>query len=57
MGTPLRDIINDIGGGIIDDREFKAVQMGGPSGGCIPASLKDTPVDYENITKTGSIVG
>jgi NADH-quinone oxidoreductase subunit F len=57
MGTPLRDIIYDIGGGIIDDREFKAVQMGGPSGGCIPASLMDTPVDYENITKTGAIVG
>jgi NADH-quinone oxidoreductase subunit F len=57
MGLPLKDVIYGIGGGIKDDREFKAVQMGGPSGGCMPASLIDTPVDYENITKTGAIVG
>ena len=57
MGTPLREIIYDIGGGIIGGRELKGIQMGGPSGGCIPASLVDTPVDYENITKTGAIVG
>ena len=57
MGLPLRDVIFGIGGGIKNDKEFKAVQMGGPSGGCIPASLIDTPVDYENITKTGAIVG
>lgn len=57
MGLPLRDVIYGIGGGIKDDKEFKAVQMGGPSGGCIPAHLIDTPVDYENITKTGAIVG
>ena len=57
MGLPLRDVIYGIGGGIKNDKEFKAVQMGGPSGGCIPASLIDTPVDYENITKTGAIVG
>ena len=57
MGLPLKDVIFGIGGGIKNDREFKAVQMGGPSGGCIPASLIDTPVDYENITKTGAIVG
>ena len=57
MGTPLRDVIYGIGGGIKDDKEFKAVQMGGPSGGCIPASLIDTPVTYEDITKTGAIVG
>jgi len=57
MGLPLRDVIFEIGDGIKNDKEFKAVQMGGPSGGCIPASLIDTPVDYENITKTGAIVG
>ena len=57
MGLPLRDVIYGIGGGIKNDKEFKAVQMGGPSGGCIPAHLIDTPVDYENITKTGAIVG
>ncbi|MDR2087880.1 MAG: NADH-quinone oxidoreductase subunit NuoF [Clostridiales Family XIII bacterium] len=57
MGLPLRDVIYGIGDGIKNDKAFKAVQMGGPSGGCIPASLIDTPVDYENITKTGAIVG
>jgi NADH-quinone oxidoreductase subunit F/NAD(P)H dehydrogenase (quinone)/NADP-reducing hydrogenase subunit HndC len=57
MGTPLKTIIFDIGGGITGNRKFKAVQMGGPSGGCIPESLIDTPVDYENITKTGAIMG
>ena len=57
MGLPLKDVIFGIGDGIKEDKEFKAVQMGGPSGGCIPASLIDTPVDYENINKTGAIVG
>jgi NADH-quinone oxidoreductase subunit F len=57
MGLPLKDVIFGIGDGIKKDKAFKAVQMGGPSGGCIPASLADTPVDYENITKTGAIVG
>ena len=57
MGLPLREIIFDIGGGIKNDREFKAVQMGGPSGGCIPAALLDTPVTYEDIPATGAIVG
>ena len=57
MGTPLRSIIYDIGGGIPDGKRFKAVQLGGPSGGCIPESLIETPVDYENIAKTGAIVG
>lgn len=57
MGMPIKDIIFGIGGGILNDKEFKAVQMGGPSGGCIPASLIDTPVDYESITKTGAIMG
>lgn len=57
MGLPLKDVIFGIGGGIKKDKAFKAVQMGGPSGGCIPAALIDTPVDYENINKTGAIVG
>lgn len=57
MGMSLREIIYDIGGGIRDDKAFKAVQLGGPSGGCIPASLLDTPVEYASINKTGAIVG
>ena len=57
MGLPLKDVIYGIGDGIKNDKAFKAVQMGGPSGGCIPAELIDTPVDYENINKTGAIVG
>ena len=57
MGLTLRDVIFGIGGGIKNDKEFKAVQMGGPSGGCIPAELIDTPVTYEDINKTGAIVG
>ncbi len=57
MGLTLRDVIFGIGGGIKNDKQFKAVQMGGPSGGCIPASLIDTPVTYEDINKTGAIVG
>jgi NADH-quinone oxidoreductase subunit F len=57
MGIPLRDVIYEIGGGIKDDKKIKGVQMGGPSGGCIPASLLDTPVDYESIVKTGAIMG
>ncbi len=57
MGLPLKDVIFGIGGGIKNDKKFKAVQMGGPSGGCVPAELIDTPVTYEDITKTGAIVG
>jgi len=57
MGMSLKEIIFDIGGGIKDNKEFKAVQMGGPSGGCIPAQLLDTPVDYDSINKTGAIMG
>ncbi len=57
MGIPLKTVIFDIGGGIKNNRKFKAVQMGGPSGGCIPSSLIDTPVDFENINKTGAIMG
>ena len=57
MGLTLKEVIFCIGGGIKNDRKFKAVQMGGPSGGCIPAELIDTPVTYEDINKTGAIVG
>jgi NADH:ubiquinone oxidoreductase subunit F (NADH-binding)/(2Fe-2S) ferredoxin len=57
MGMPLRKMIFDIGGGIPKKRQFKAVQLGGPSGGCIPESHLDTPVDYEEIAKVGAIMG
>ncbi len=57
MGIPLRKIIFDIGGGMKKGRKFKAVQLGGPSGGCIPEALLDTPVTYEDIVQTGAIVG
>lgn len=57
MGITLREIIFDIGGGIRGDKKFKAVQLGGPSGGCVPESLLDTPVDYDSITRTGAIMG
>jgi NADH-quinone oxidoreductase subunit F len=57
MGTTIKDLVFKIGGGIKGDRTFKAVQMGGPSGGCIPAALGDTPVDFESIPSTGAIMG
>jgi len=57
MGTTLRHIIYDIGGGILKDRPFKAVQTGGPSGGCVPESLLDLPVDFERLTEAGSMMG
>jgi NADH:ubiquinone oxidoreductase subunit F (NADH-binding)/NAD-dependent dihydropyrimidine dehydrogenase PreA subunit len=57
MGIPLREIIYGVGGGILNDKRFKAVQTGGPSGGCIPASQLDLPVDYESLTQAGSIMG
>jgi NADH-quinone oxidoreductase subunit F len=57
MGTTLREIIFDIGGGILGGKKFKAVQTGGPSGGCLPASFLDSPVDYETLAKAGSIMG
>ena len=57
MGTTIKELVFDIGGGIKNGGTFKAVQMGGPSGGCIPAPLKDTPVDFESIPKTGAIMG
>ena len=57
MGTPLREIIYDIGGGCPNGKKFKAAQTGGPSGGCIPASLLDTPIDYDNLIAIGSMMG
>jgi bidirectional [NiFe] hydrogenase diaphorase subunit len=57
MGTPLREIVFDIGGGIPDGKLFKAVQTGGPSGGCIPEQFLDMPVDYDSLLQVGSIMG
>lgn len=57
MGTTLREIVEDIGGGIPNGRKFKAAQTGGPSGGCIPASLMDTEIDYDNLTVIGCMMG
>lgn len=57
MGTTLREIVEDIGGGVAPGRKFKAVQIGGPSGGCVPARLADTPVDYESLRDIGAIMG
>ena len=57
MGTTLREIIYDIGGGIPNGKKFKAAQTGGPSGGCIPVSLIDTPIDYDNLTAIGCMMG
>ena len=57
MGIKLREIIYEIGGGIPDRKKFKAVQTGGPSGGCIPESLIDLPVDYEKLSEAGSMMG
>ncbi len=57
MGTTLREIVFDIGGGIPDGKEFKAAQTGGPSGGCIPAEHLDTPIDYESLASIGSMMG
>ncbi|MBP3191777.1 NuoF family protein [Natronogracilivirga saccharolytica] len=57
MGISLREIVYEIGSGIVDDRKFKAVQTGGPSGGCIPEEYLDMPVDYESLAEAGSIMG
>ncbi len=57
MGTTLREIIEDIGGGVPNGKKFKAAQTGGPSGGCIPASLMDTEIDYDNLTAIGCMMG
>lgn len=57
MGIPLRDVVFDIGGGIPDGKKFKAVQIGGPSGGCLPESVMDTIVDYESLKQVGAMMG
>jgi len=57
MGISIREIVHEVCGGIKENRKFKAVQMGGPSGGCIPAELENTVIDYESINKTGAIMG
>lgn len=57
MGMTLREVIFDVGGGIKDNGEFKAVQIGGPTGGCLPAEMLDTPVDYDSLTLTGATMG
>ena len=57
MGTTLREIIYDIGGGCPNGKKFKAVQTGGPSGGCLPAEMLDTPIDYDNLVAAGSMMG
>ncbi len=57
MGITIKEIVYDLGGGIIDGKKFKAVQLGGPSGGCIPEYLSDTIVDYDSVTATGAIMG
>jgi len=57
MGMTIKQVVEEIGGGIANGRTFKAVQIGGPSGGCIPASLEDTPIDYESLTNLGAMMG
>lgn len=57
MGTTLRDVVFDIGGGIPDGKRFKAIQIGGPSGGCLPEQILDTPVDYESLKMVGAMMG
>jgi NADH:ubiquinone oxidoreductase subunit F (NADH-binding)/NADH:ubiquinone oxidoreductase subunit E/Pyruvate/2-oxoacid:ferredoxin oxidoreductase delta subunit len=57
MGIPLRDVVEVIGGGVAEGRTFKAAQIGGPSGGCVPAKLADTPIDYEALSRVGAIMG
>jgi NADH:ubiquinone oxidoreductase subunit F (NADH-binding)/NADH:ubiquinone oxidoreductase subunit E/NAD-dependent dihydropyrimidine dehydrogenase PreA subunit len=57
MGMTIREIVEEIGGGVADGRQFKAVQIGGPSGGCIPSWLADTPIDFESLTEVGAMMG
>lgn len=57
MGWTIRDVVEGLGGGVPEGRRWKAVQIGGPSGGCLPASLADTPIDYEALARTGAIMG
>jgi NADH:ubiquinone oxidoreductase subunit F (NADH-binding)/NAD-dependent dihydropyrimidine dehydrogenase PreA subunit len=57
MGITIRQIVEEIGGGVPDDKRLKAVQIGGPSGGCVPAELADTPIDYEALSGVGAMMG
>ena len=57
MGISLREVVYEIGGGVAEGRKFKAVLVGGPSGGCLPETLLDLPIDYESLTKAGAIMG
>lgn len=57
MGITIREIVEDIGGGIANGKKFKAIQIGGPSGGCLPESLADTPIDYESMAQHGAMMG
>jgi NADH:ubiquinone oxidoreductase subunit F (NADH-binding) len=57
MGITLKEIVYDIGGGIPNGKKFKAVQTGGPSGGCLPSKLLDLPVDFDRLTEVGSMMG
>ena len=57
MGITIRKIVEEIGGGIPDGRKFKAIQIGGPSGGCIPASMADIPIDYASLKAAGAMMG
>ena len=57
MGITIRRIVEEIGGGVANGKEFKAVQIGGPSGGCVPARLADTSVDFESLSEVGAIMG
>ena len=57
MGTTLRQLVNEVGGGVLGDKRFKAVQIGGPSGGCLPESLTDIPVDFDSLREAGSMMG
>jgi NADH:ubiquinone oxidoreductase subunit F (NADH-binding)/NADH:ubiquinone oxidoreductase subunit E len=57
MGMTIREVVMEIGGGVAEGRKFKAVQIGGPSGGCVPARLADTPIDFESLTEVGAMMG
>ena len=57
MGTTIRDVVEEIGGGVEEGHSFKAVQIGGPSGGCIPARLADIPIDFDSLHSEGSMMG
>jgi NADH-quinone oxidoreductase subunit F len=57
MGMTIREVVEEIGGGVADGRTFKAIQIGGPSGGCIPASMSETPIDFESLNEVGAMMG